>query len=98
EVPKAEEVRPVQDLIQEALEHRLEIEQSKINLESSQVMLKGNKNGLLPNLQAFADFTNHGLSGPANPLYPGNVNGFFVGGLGNVYSQLFRRNFPDYSA
>ncbi len=98
EVPKTEEVRPVQDLIQEALDHRLEIEQSKINLESSQIMLKGNKNGLLPNLQAFADFTNHGLSGPGNPLYGGAINAYFVGGNGNVFSQILRRNFPDYSA
>jgi outer membrane protein TolC len=98
EVPKTEEVRPVQDLIQEGMEHRLEIEQSKINLESSQIMLKGNKNGLIPNLQAFADFTSHGLSGPSNPLYNGIANQYFVGGNGNVFAQVFRRNFPDYSA
>ena len=35
EIPKADEVRPVQDLVEEALTHREEIEQSKINLESS---------------------------------------------------------------
>jgi outer membrane protein TolC len=80
------------------MEHRLEIEQSKINLESSQIMLKGNKNGLIPNLQAFADFTSHGLSGPSNPLYNGIANQYFVGGNGNVFAQVFRRNFPDYSA
>jgi len=98
EVPKSEEVRPVQDLIQEAFDHRLEIEQSKINLESSQIMVKGDKNGLLPNLQAFADFTSHGLSGPVKVLYGGAVNPYFVGGNSNVYAQIFRRNFPDYSA
>ncbi len=101
EIPKTEEIRPVTDLIQEAQENRLEIERSKINLDSSQILLKGDKNGLLPNLQAFAELTNHGLAGPANPLYNnccGDPNSFFIGGNGTAISQLFRRNFPDYSA
>jgi outer membrane protein TolC len=101
EVPKTEEIRPVPDLIQEAVENRLEIERSKINLDSSQLLLKGDKNGLLPNLQAFAELTNHGLAGPANPLYNnccGAPNAYFIGGDGNMLSQILRRNFPDYSA
>ena len=69
EIPKAEAVQPVQDLIAEALKNRLEIERGKLNIESQKIMVIGNKNALLPNLQAFAEFTNHGLSGPANPLY-----------------------------
>ena len=100
EIPKSDEVRPVQDLIEEALTHRDEIEQSKINLESSQIMLKGNKNALLPSLQAFADFTSHGLSGPANAVLVPGVgipNAYFVGGNANALAQVFRRNFPDYS-
>jgi outer membrane protein TolC len=101
EIPKEEEVRPVQDLIAEALTHRDEIEQSKINLESSEIMLKGTRNGLLPSLQAFADFTSHGLAGPANAiLVPGvgTPDPYFIGGTGTALAQVFRRNFPDYSA
>jgi outer membrane protein TolC len=101
EVPKTEEIRPVTDLIQEAGENRLEIERSKINLDSSKILLKGDKNGLLPNLQAFAELTNHGLAGPSNPLYNnccGAPNDYFIGGNGNALAQLLRRNFPDYSA
>jgi outer membrane protein TolC len=101
EVPKTEEIRPVTDLIQEAIDGRVEVERSKINLDSSQILLKGDRNGMLPNLQAFAELTNHGLSGPANPLYNnccGAPNDFFIGGTGNALAQLFRRNFPDYSA
>ena len=101
EVPSSEEVRPVQDLVQEAIGNRVEIERSKINVDSSKIMLQGLKNGLLPTIEAFAEFTNHGLSGPANPLYNyccGAPNDFFIGGTGTVLGQLFRRNFPDYSA
>ena len=101
EVPKTEEIRPAADLIQEALENRLEIERGKINLDSSKILLKGDRNGLLPNLQAFAELTNHGLAGSANPLYTGNpadIDKYFVGGEGNALGQILRRNFPDYSA
>jgi len=101
EVPQTDEIRPVADLIQEAVENRLEVERSKINLDSSKILLKGDRNGMLPNLQAFAELTNHGLAGPANPLYNnccGQPNDYFIGGVGNVLAQIFRRNFPDYSA
>jgi outer membrane protein TolC len=101
EVPKTEEIRPVADLIEEAFANRLEIERSKVNLDSSKILLRGDKNGLIPNLQAFMELTNNGLSGPANPLYNnccGAPNEFFIGGTGNVLSQILRRNFPNYSA
>jgi outer membrane protein len=101
EVPKTEEIRPIQDLIQEALANRLEISRDKINLQSQQVMLKGDRNGILPNLSAFVEFTNHGLGGPANPLYNnccGAPNPYFLGGNSSVFAQLFGRAFPDYSA
>src|SRR5262249_16751358 len=89
EVPKAEELRPGQDLIQDAVSSRLEIERGRINIESQQIMVKGDRNGLLPNLQAFLEFTNHGLAGPVNPLYTGDApNGYFVGGTGTVLGQV----------
>ena len=101
EVPKTDEIRPVQDLVQEALEKRDEIDQARINLDSKKVLLKGTRNNLLPNLQAFAELTNNGLGGVANPLNDGTYgipNPYFIGGTGNVLSQIFRRNFPNYSA
>ncbi len=101
EVPATEDLRPTADLVQEALSNRMEIEQDKINLDSQKILLVGDKNGLLPTLQAFVELTNHGLAGPANPLYNGCCGApdqYFIGGAGNVLGQVFRRNFPDYSA
>ncbi|HLH20179.1 MAG TPA: TolC family protein [Bryobacteraceae bacterium] len=101
EVPRQEEIRPVQDLIRESLANRLEIDRARVDLDSRQIMIKGDKNALLPTLQAFTEFTNNGLSGPANPLYNnccGAPNPYFLGGDGTVLSQLFHRNFPNYSA
>jgi outer membrane protein TolC len=99
EVPKSEEVRPEQDLITEALKNRVEVETKQINVDSQKILLKGDRNGLLPSLSAFAEVTNHGLAGPSNPLMTGGTpDPYFVGGNNSVLSQLFRRNFPDYSA
>jgi outer membrane protein len=101
EVPASEDLKPIPDLIQDALINRTEIEQDKINIDSQKILLSGDKNGLLPTLQAFAEFTNHGLAGPLNATYngaSGPPDPYFFGGAGNALGQVFRRNFPDYSA
>ena len=99
EVPATDGLKPTADLIEEALQNRPEIAQTKINLESSKINVQGTKNNLLPSLSAFADMNNQGLTGIANPNYPGAPpSQFFVGGYGNLVGQEFRRDFPNYSA
>jgi len=101
EVPKTEEIRPIQDLIQVAVGHRPEVEQTRISLENSKINLQGTRNSLLPSLSAFAELTNNALAGILNPIYNGSsgpVDPYFVGGVGTILSQLFGRNFPNYSA
>ena len=101
EIPPSEEVRPVQDLMQEALANRVELQQNRINVQNQKELLKGTKSNLLPTLQGFAEFTNNGLAGAANALYSnccGPPNAFFAGGYGSVLAQIFQRNFPNYSA
>ncbi len=101
EIPKTEEIRPIQDMIQEAMNGRLELKRENVNLQSQKIMLKGDKNAILPSLSAFFELTNHGLSGPPNPYYNnccGSPNSYFIGGDGTALGQLLRRNFPDYSA
>ena len=100
-VPEKEDLKPTSELISDALASRPEIEQTRVNLESSHVNLSGTKNALLPSLSTFLDLTNNALSGSANSLNAGNVYGtpdpFVVGGYGNLLGQLFRRNYPNYS-
>jgi outer membrane protein TolC len=101
EVPKTDEVRPIQDLVQEALHKRAEMERANIDLASRKILLKGTRNNLLPTLQAFADVNNAGLAGPANSLYNGQSgipSPYFIGGTGTVLGQVFSRDFPNYSA
>ncbi|HEX4809991.1 MAG TPA: TolC family protein [Bryobacteraceae bacterium] len=99
--PEKEELKPTPELIQQALASRPEIEQTRINLESSKINIGGTRNELLPTLQAFAELTNNGLTGQANFLGNGAAGApdpAFVGGYGNMLGQIFRRNFPNYSA
>ena len=99
-VPAKDEMKPVTELVAQAIAERPELEQLRLNLESSKVNLTGTKNGLLPTLQAFVDLQNSGLTGPLNPLSNGasQANPYFVGGYGNLLGEVFRRNFPNYSA
>lgn len=98
-VPPSEELKPTPDLIQQALDTRPELEQTKISTESLRMNLAGTKNALLPTLQAFVEFTNNALTGDPNSLNPSQVpSQFIVGGYGNLLGQVFRRNFPNYSA
>jgi len=101
EVPKTEEIQPIQDLVQFAVLHRPEIEQTKISLANSKINLQGTKNSLLPSLSAFGELTNNALAGALNSIYNGCCgapDSYFVGGTGTILSQIFGRNFPNYSA
>lgn len=100
EVPKQDELKPINDLVTQALANRTEVAQDKITIDSQQIQLKGLKNGLKPSLQAFAELTNSGLTGSSNYLLPGVsiADPYLVGGYGNMLGQIFRRNFPSYSA
>ena len=92
-------LKPVDQLTNDALAKRNEIEQAKLNLESNQMNLVGIKNSLKPTLQAFAELTNNGLTGQLSALgaiQPGVA--YLAGGYGNLLEQIARRNFPNYSA
>jgi outer membrane protein TolC len=101
-VPEKEDLQPTPQLIEHALTNRPDLEQTRINIESTIINIAGTKNALLPTLQAFVEFTNNGLTGASNPLNVGYANGapdpYVVGGYGNALGQIFRRNFPNYSA
>ncbi|HTW66549.1 MAG TPA: TolC family protein [Bryobacteraceae bacterium] len=99
EVPATDVVRPLPDLISEAILNRAEIAQARINIQSNEMNLVGIKNSLKPTLQAFAELTNNGLTGELTALgmlQPGVS--YLAGGAGNLLGEIARRNFPNYSA
>jgi outer membrane protein len=113
-IPSQEAIQPIQDLMQEALANRPDVEQSNIGLQDARITTLGVKDAMLPQLTAFASMSNSGLAGQVNALpvpttlpsgetafvsrTPADVNGYFLGGYGTVLGQLFGRNFPNYSA
>jgi outer membrane protein TolC len=114
DVPAQEAVRPIQDLVADALANRPDVEQNAIGLEDARITTLGVKDAMLPQLTGFATFSNSGLAGQVNTQpYPvtlpngqtvmqtrtaADVNQYFLGGYGTVLGQVFGRNFPNYSA
>jgi len=98
-IPAKDETPSVDQLVEVALANRSEIAQSKLNIDSNKLNLVGIKNALKPTLQVFAELTNNGLTGPITALgeqTPGVS--YLAGGYDNLLAQMFRRNYPNYSA
>jgi outer membrane protein len=105
QIPKQDEFPPLDDLVKQALSRRVEIAQAELNVESNKINLRGIKNELKPTLQVFAELTNNGLTGSTNYLLnPQNASSYIypdpylLGGYNNALGQIFRRDFPNYSA
>lgn len=102
-MPDVEQIQPIQDLVDLAIKNRPEIEQTDINIRNARIQLSGSRSQLLPSLDLVATAQNNGLAGSVNglPLPPDlpfrNANPSFLGGYGDVFGQIFSRNYPDYS-
>jgi outer membrane protein len=70
QVPQEETVIPTQDLINQALDHRAELVESRIDLNSRDLSSKAVRNALLPTLDAFAYYSGSGVGGNLNPVVP----------------------------
>src|SRR6202046_554582 len=99
QIPPSDDVRPVPELVSQALGKRTEIVTARLNIESNEMNLMGIKNSLKPTLQAFAELTNNGLSGELTALGAGAPGAeYLAGGNGTMLAEIARRNFPNYSA
>jgi outer membrane protein TolC len=67
EIPPNEPVQPTQDLVAEALRHRADLVESRIQLNTSELSNKAVRNALLPSLDLFAYYGGSGLGGTQNP-------------------------------
>ena len=102
-----EEAAPGQDLMNDALNHRPELLESRIDLNSREVSLKAVKNTLLPSVDLFAYYGGSGLAGIANPASicgnPGSNPIFCTPpadvepptSYGHAFNQLFNSTAPD---
>jgi len=67
EVPGNEQIQPTEELVNEALQHRAELIESRIQLNSQQISNQALRSSLLPTLDAFAYYGGYGLGGSQNP-------------------------------
>jgi len=98
-IPESEPAQPVDDLIVEALRDRPDLGQAGIQVENSQISLKGSLNALRPELDLVGTAQNGGLSGDINAVALASTPGttLYPGGYGTALGQIFKNNFPTYS-
>ena len=66
-LPEQEEIIPTQDLVNDALSHRAELAEARINLSNTEISNKAVRSALLPSLDLFAYYGGSGLGGAQNP-------------------------------
>lgn len=67
EVPQSEQIQPTEDLVNDALRHRPELVEARIQLNSQEISNKAVRSALLPTLDAYAYYGGSGLGGSQNP-------------------------------
>jgi outer membrane protein TolC len=108
QIPQQEAVVPTQDLINQALGHRAELVESRIDLNSRDLSSKAVRNAMLPTLDAFAYYSGSGVGG--NVVLPACSGATTTGcytsvpppfqntnsvGYGSTLNQMFGGTAPD---
>jgi outer membrane protein TolC len=108
ELPKQEPVVPIQDLINDALQHSPDLAQSRIDLTNRDLTKRAARNELLPTVDLVAWYGAAALAGNTNPAAicsATNTTTFCIPpadvlaptGFGDAFSNLFGYNAPDYA-
>jgi outer membrane protein len=98
----AEEDQPIEGLVAQAYANNPQIEQAVLNMKNNQITIRGEKNGLLPVIDAYAFYGASSLAGAQNP---GSIS-FQTGGtlppgtiapvaFGTAFGNLFNSSEPD---
>jgi len=98
EIPPSDDVRSMEEMVAEAYRTRPDLAQARLQITNSEISLRASKNALLPSLDVVAGMQNNALAGQTNLLgAAAGADPFYLGGAGTLLSQLFARNFPNYS-
>jgi outer membrane protein TolC len=108
ELPAQEAVVPTQDLVNDALAHRPELAESRINLTNTEISNKAIRSSLLPTVDLFAYYGGQGLGGEQNPsnlcinqnppIFGCSTNPAPSVGYGGTLNQLVNSSAPDKGA
>jgi outer membrane protein TolC len=94
-IPDKDEVRPIQDLISDAMANRPDLGQARLQVDNSNIALEGARNLTRPEIDLVGTLQNNGLAGPLTGL-PNDPNPAFVGGYGSVLGQILAHDYPTY--
>src|SRR6266436_3761014 len=105
QLPAQEPVTPTEELVNDALGHRAELAEARINLTNTEISKKAIRSLLLPSLDLFAYYGGSGLGGAQNPANFCGPNGPLFGcspagsvapvGYGSTLNQLVNSTQPD---
>jgi outer membrane protein len=107
ELAENESVRPTEDLVNEALRHRADLVESRIQLNTTELSNKAVRNALLPTLDLYAYYGGAGVGGAQNASnlcanLPLELQGFGCAtsatppvGYGSTLNQLVNSTAPD---
>lgn len=100
QLPPEESLPPIEQMVDDAIAHRPEIEQSDIDLTNRRITEKSAKNALLPTVDLFGFYGASGLAGDptratlcATSPGPGCIPGDT--GFNNSFANLFNSSAPD---
>ena len=94
-MPAKDELRPMQDLIDQAESQRPDVGQARLQVENSQIGLEGSRNLTKPEVDLVGVAQNNGLAGPLTG-FVNNPNLAFGGGYGSALGQVLARDYPTY--
>lgn len=92
--------RPVQsidELFSVAVQSRSDLAQADLQYRNGELSIEGAKSLARPQMDLVLSATNNGLAGDPNPVTV-NPDQTFLGGYSSALAQIFRRNYPSYSA
>ena len=98
QVPDNDDLPPLRTMVATAMAKRPDVAVAAMRDQTSEIWLAGTANPLLPSVQVSAQTFNRGVAGTAQASSGQPPNPYFVGGYGTALGQIFRRNFPNYSA
>ena len=94
-IPATDEVRPMQDLIADALAHRPDLDQARLQMDNSQIGLEGARSLTQAASGSGRHHAEQRTRRPARPV-SGHLDPGFIGGYGSVLDQIFSRKYPTY--
>ncbi len=99
-----EEDMPVEDLVKQAYTLNPQIEQAVLNMKNNEITIRGEKNGLLPIVDAVVSYGGNGVGGTAVPCNPTTIAFGCTtatltpsSGYGTVFNNTFNANSPNYT-